>query len=328
MLDAALPPAQFGAASRSIKAGSARPPCGMRAAGTGAAAAANAALAALAANCVTATTAATLANLGPFADNGSCSYDCGFREQDWWWKANYVPYVTNAQLVPGIAQVNIGSAYHNAYQPTINWAGKDMAAYGASLTGSLALIGQIDAAIIQAGGQETPAQAAQLAAAFSNSGSQLGANLAEANQALQGLAGFLTQRQGQIGYLPALATSCQSFIHTDATNTENNLIGQIACGSGDVQNSFNAMLATIDGAFVALQPPFSAVNNNLQSALQAGQTVAGIFLILQSDSQLVSQAIAQAQALAPTDPLRQLRLNIAATSWNAFTTEANSQLLS
>jgi hypothetical protein len=299
----------------------------MRAAGTGAAGAASAALVTLAGSCAAAATAATQANLGPFADNGSCSYDCGFREQDWWWNANYVPYVTNGQLIPGIAQVNIGGAYNNAYQTTITWAGTDLATYGASLTGSLTLIAQIDAAIIHAGGDETPAQAAQLAAAFSNTGNQLSANLNEANQALQSLAGFLSQRQGQIGYLPALAKSCQSFIHTDATNTENNLIGQIACGSGDVQNSFNGMLATIDAAFAALQPPFNAVNSDVQAALQAGQSVAGIFLILQSDSQLVSQAIAEAQALAPTDPLRQFRLNIAATSWSALTTEATTQLL-
>jgi hypothetical protein len=227
--------------------------------------------------------------------------------------------------VPGVSNMNGLAAYTSAFQPVKDWVGGSMASYGASLNGSLTQIAQIDQAIIKAG-FETPEQAAELTAAFANANAQVHGNVNTADQALQNLAGYINWSQQFVGSLQSLSTARQAWITQDATNLENNLIGQIACGSGDVQNSINGMLATIATGFTAMQQPFNTVNADLQAALNAGSGVAGSLLVIQSDSQLVSNEIANALSYAPTDLLRQFHLNLAASDWSVLTTTATSKL--
>ena len=288
------------------------------------ASAATAAFATLNTDCASATAVVNQANFGPFGDNGSCDYDCGFREQTWWWKADYTPTKTN-YLVPGVAQMNSQAAYARAFQPTRTWVGTDMGNYGAALTSALNQITAIDQAIIRSG-TETPAQAQALVAAFAAANTQVQNNLGEVNGALQVLASFISGQQPFVGSLQSLAATRQAWIVTDATNLKNNLIGQIACGAGDVTNSINGMLSTIAQGFTSMQAPFATVNNDLQNALGAASQVAGVFLTIQSCSQAVTEQIAIANGFAPTDPLRQFHLNIVATTWGELASTATAQL--
>ncbi|HEX4629600.1 MAG TPA: hypothetical protein VH188_01420 [Chthoniobacterales bacterium] len=247
-------------------------------------------------------------------------------EQDWNWSANWVPSVNNGVLIPAVGQLNIASAYTVSFQLTQIWVTADLPNYNTNLLAALATINQVDTAIINAGGVETPAQAAQLTVTFGAAATILQNNLGEMNSALQKIAGFLNWQQQFIGYIQAQATSVQTAITTAATNAENNLIGDIACGDGDVRNSFNGMFADVAAKFAAMQTPFNAVNSNFQVALNAGALVAGVFLPLQGDSQLVSEYLASAQSYAPTNPLRQLKLNMAGSLWAEFVSDANTQL--
>jgi hypothetical protein len=295
----------FGVSSRRLSA-PASTDCASCSADGNPAVAAFAAFATLSTDCGSAITVINQANFGPFGDNGSCSYDCGFREQTWWWKADYTPTKTN-YLVPGVSNMNGLAAYTGAFQPVKDWVGGSMTSYGASLNGSLTLIAQIDQAIIKAG-FETPEQAAELTAAFENANAQVQGNLNTADQALQNVAGYINWSQQFVGSLQSLSTARQAWITQDATNLENNLIGQIATG------------------FTAMQQPFNTVNADLQAALNAGSGVAGSLLVIQSDSQLVSNEIANALSYAPTDQLRQFHLNLAASDWGVLTTTAISKL--
>lgn len=291
----------------------------------GAEAAALAALSALSTSCTTASGVVSQNQLGPYGDDGSCDYDCGFKEQKWSWWADYRP--TNTNLTQVVAGYNITAPYATAFQPTQTWVTTDLPAFGSSLDGNLTTIAQVDAAIVAAHGVETPQEAAKLAAAFESLATILQNNLSEANRALQNLASYLSWVQGWSGTsLPNYVTSARSYIQTNATNIEEDLLGQIACGANDVRNSFNLMFVDIDAKFATMQPGFNDVTAKLAAAIQAGQRVAGVFLVVQSDSTLVSEQVTQAQSLGPTSPLRTMHLTIAGNEWSGLVQEANFQL--
>jgi|GEM_PF-3124618 len=296
--------------------------CSALAGGSGAEAAALAAYATLNTYCINATGTVNQNPLGPYGTNGSCTHDCSY-EQTWWWKADYRP--TNTNLNASISFMNMGNSYNTAFQPTQTWVSTNLPAYNNSITGDINTILQVDTAIINAGGNATPAQTAQLAAAFSDAASVLLSNINQANQALQRLASFVNNVNPYITYMQTTATNAQAWIKTNATAIENNLIGQIACGSGDVQNSFNGMFNDVAAKFVNMQSPFNLISAGFNTALQATEKVAGIFLSLQSKSQLVSQYMNDAQALAPTNVMRKVKLNSALNVWGQFVTEANTE---
>jgi hypothetical protein len=204
--------------------------------------------------------------------------------------------------------------------------GTELPQFGVRLNSALQDIRQIDQAVIAAGGTVTPAQQNQLNTDFSSLNTMVGNDLAEANTALKTLAGFLSDEAGQSGQLANQVSSSQSYIKTDATNCENNLIGKIACGSGAVQDSFNAMFADVATQFATMQTSFNTVTSNFQTALNAGDAVAGVFLVLQSDSSMVSEQLAYTQTLSPTDPLRAMHLNIASNLWGELVSTATVQL--
>jgi hypothetical protein len=318
------PTSQFTVSDRRTSTLSPHQDCCRVSSGAGAQAAALAALATLAANCGIAADVVNQNPLGRYSDSGSCDYDCGFKEQDWNWWADYRG--TNTNLVQAVGSMNITGPYTAAFQPTQTWVNAALPGFSGSLNGSLATINRIDAAIIAAGGVETPEQDAELSAAFANLSSVVQGSLGQANQALQNLAAFLSWEQGHTGVLQNLVTSSQGYIKTDATNTENNLIGQIACGAGDVQNSFNNMFNDINNKFATMQTCFTTVTSNLLAAIKAGDSVAGVFLILQSDSSVVSEQIVQAQSYPPSSPLRQLHLNISGNEWGNLVQKANAEL--
>lgn len=291
---------------------------------SGAQAAALAALASLATTCTNAANAVNQNPLGRYDNSGSCTYDCGFMEQTWSWWADYRP--TNANLVQAVGLCNITAGYGDAFAPTQVWISKDLPQFSTAITGDLAKIAGIDQAIINAGGEITPQQQTDLNNAFDDLNKELQANLNEANGALQYLASFLSWDQGHTGDLQSTVTNSQAFIKQNATGIENDLIGQIACGAGDVQNTFNAMFTDVNNKFVAMQAYFNTVTSNLGVAVQAGSRVAGTFLVLQSDSTLVSQQVQQALSFPPTSALRTMHLNIAGQNWTDFVQEANTQL--
>jgi hypothetical protein len=292
--------------------------------GSGAQTAALAALGVLASACSAANTVVASNPLGAYGNNGSCDFDCGFKEQKWSWSTDY--RFINGNLQATVAALNFSSAYGAAFAPTQNWVSTDLLQFGTRLNSTLQDIRQIDQAIIAAGGVVSPAQQNQLTTDFTSLNTIVGNDLAEANTALQSLAGFLSDQAGQSGQLASLVTSSQSYIKTDATRCENDLIGKIACGSGAVQDSFNSMFTDVATKFATMQTSFNTVTSNFQTALSAGDSVAGVFLVLQSDSTLVSQQLALTQTFAPTDPLRALHLNIAANMWGELVSYATTQL--
>lgn len=251
-------------------------------------------------NCAAAATAVNQNQFGPYAGNGSCGYGCSY-EQYWNWSGDYRNYA-NAQLLNGLAFMNWGSSYTTAYQPTQTWLATDLPNFGS------ALLADINAAD------------------FGSANTVLQNNINEANQALQSITSFLGNASPYVGYLQTLATNLQAGIVSSATTAQNNLIGQIHCGAGDVQNSFNGMFADVAVKFINLQIPLNTVNSNFQSALQSVDLVAGVFISLQSKNQQVSQFLGRAASFPAGSPTRVMYQNAAISEWNAFVSEANSQL--
>lgn len=236
--------------------------------------------------------------LGPYGSSGSCGYDCSY-EQNWWWNADY--RFMNANLNQAIVIMNVQGSYNTAYQPTQKWLG-DLPGFN---TAMLAAIN---------------------AANFTNANAVLQNNINEVNPALQSVAGFVNFQNQYVGYLQNYATTSHNWIVQNATATENDLIGKIACGAGDVQNSFNNMFADVSAKFVNMTAPFNTVNTNFQAALQAIELVAGVFLHIQSQNQLVGQSLDKAQTYPPNSPLQQMYLQIATNEWNDIVSTANGQL--
>jgi hypothetical protein len=249
-------------------------------------------------SCNTATGVVNQNPLGPYGSNGSCDFDCSY-EQTWWWKADY--RYMNANLVQAIGVVNLQGNYTLAYRPTQNW---------------LSVLPNLNTAML----------AAINAANFTDANGLLQDNINDVNPALQSIAGFVNNENQYAGYLQNYAVTSHNSIVQNATAIENDLIGKISCGSGDVQNSFNGMFADVSAKFVNMTAPFNTVNNNFQAALQAVELVAGVFLHIQSQNQLVGQSLTTAQSYPPNSPLQQMYLKIATNEWNDLVTQANGQL--
>jgi hypothetical protein len=276
-------------------------------------------------NCASALGAIGQAALGPFSNSGSCDYDCGFMEQTWSWSANYSPY-KDSSLTPATQRMDAGGAFATAFAPVTSWRTAALPEHGARIGSDLTAIGQIDAAIVQAGGSETPAQAQALAAAFSDAVGQVDGNLGQANAALQGLAAFLSQQSAAVGMLPALNQRCQKSADSDIAATSSNLVNDLHCGGGTAQDQFNAMQTVVDASFQALVAPFAAVDSQFRTALSAASALTGVFLIVQSKSELVTEQIQAALAQPPSSPLRTMHLNIASDGWNTLVQYANANL--
>ncbi len=316
------PPSRFVVSSRRKAGSPSAPGCGC-AATSDAQGAQAAALAALDASCTAAEAVVSQNPLGPYADSGSCSYDCGTMEQNWNWSADY--RAVGANLQNCLAGMDFSQPYAVAYQATASWVGSGLPGISTAIGGDLQAIQQTDAAIAGAGGDATPAQQAQLASAFGDLGTQLSNNLGLLDQALQQLAGFVSSEQGQGGAVDSLVASSKAYIQSDATTAENNLLGQIACGSGDVQGSFGGMFQDVANKFATMQASFAPVDANFQASFGAVQLVTGAFLVLQQDSDMVSKRLASAQAMAPTDPLRAMDLTIAGNLWADLVASADAQ---
>jgi hypothetical protein len=277
----------------------------------------------LANNCAAAVTAVNNANLGRFSNDGSCDYDCGFMEQDWNWWFDFTNQKA-ATLLPAVNACNIQGPFMTAYSPTQQWL-VDLSQYGASLTQSLTQISQIDAAI-KASGNETPQQAQQLTAAFGNAATQAGNSLNEMNGALQQLAGYISGVQPGLGGLAAQSVNIQKADDAQIAGWRDNLIGQIACGSGTVTDQFAAAQAVLDGSFISFQPPFIAIDSQAGTALHDASVLPGAMLILQTDSSSFTDELNKAQNYPPASPLRTLHLNNATQDWTTLTTYAQAQL--
>lgn len=249
-------------------------------------------------SCGTATGIVNQNPLGPYGSSGSCGYDCSY-EQNWWWNADY--RFINANLNQAVATMNAQGNYNTAYQPTQKWLG-DLPGFNTAIL------------------------AAINAANFTDANAVLQNNINEVNPALQSVANFVTSENTYVGYLQNYATNSHNWIVQNATATENDLIGKIACGAGDVQNSFNNMFADVSAKFVNMTAPFNTVNTNFQAALQAVELVAGAFLHIQSQNTLVGQSLSTAQTYPSGSALQKMYLQIATNEWNDLVTEANSQL--
>lgn len=236
--------------------------------------------------------------LGPYADNGSCGYGCSY-EQEWNWHADYTP--TNSNLIQAVMFVNCGGVYNTAYQPTLRWLGTDLPNF------SNALITAINSSD------------------FDGAYTVLQNNINEANQALESLVSFVNTNQN-VGYLQTFSQNAQNWIINDARALQNDLIGKIHCGDGDVQNSINGMLGNVAAKFVNMQTSFNTVSSNLQSALQAVDLVSGVFISLQSRNRVVKDFISRASSFPSGSPTRQMYQNMAINEWNVFVSQANSQL--
>jgi hypothetical protein len=285
------------------------------------------AFAALHTICGAANTAVGAANFGPFGDDGSCNYDCGFMTQNWNWNADYTSWAKNLNLLPGVATMDAGAGYSVAFAPATAWLTKTLPATTTALNGFLGVtIPQIDQAIIDNGGVPTPQQTAELAAAFNGALAQVNLCVAEANQALQNVAAFVIGQSHRTGSLQNLIASMRTSVDSAINSGAENLENQLHCGQGDVQDQFNAMQTTVDASLVSLGPPLTAVNSQFTAALSAASAVAGVFLNIQSDSQVVTDQINLAQAEPPTSPVRTLHLNAATNEWSALASSAQTKL--
>lgn len=288
--------------------------------GPPAASAAFAALNKLNAVCDSAVSAVNAANFGPFTNEGSCTFDCSTKKAYWDWTTDYTNWArqTLGQLILGMEFLG---PFTNAFAPAQQWATSGLPGYGSKITAAINDIRQIDA-VIKSTGTETPAQQQALAADFGTALSQVNSSLGEANAALQSLAGFLSRIVGRSISPQPYQTQVDNWITTDM----NNSVAKAPCGADDMRSQFVAMKSAVDASFVSLQTPFNNVNSQYNAAVGAGDVVAGVFLNIQTKSQLVTDFLTKAQNVSPTSPLRGPYLNIAASDWADLVTYSQTQL--
>lgn len=286
---------------------------------TGAQTNALAALALLNTACADGTTVVNQHPLGPYNGTGSCSPLCS-QTYNWQYRFDFTFF--NSLINTTIGTVNLGSGYNDAFQPTQTWLETNLPNYSNALTGNITTILQIDTAVKNAGGTITPEQTAQLATAFSNLNTVLQNNLNEFNNGLQKIAAFLNQQNSQINYLQNQAANFQANIQ----GTISGVVINVPCGKNDIEMFFDSVRSQVNSIFSTMQPSFNTINYNFQTALQAIEKVAGVFLSLQTNNDLITRFINQAQTLPPVSINRMLLLENAVGTWNDLVTEANLQL--
>ncbi len=284
-----------------------------------------ASLTVLAQACASALAQVDTAMLGRFSNDGSCSYDCGFREQDWNWWFDFTGQKA-ISLQPRVGASDIQQPFTVAYGPSAAWVATDIPSQTTAINQLIATILAIDAAIIQAGGHETPQQADALRQAFANLTSDSDSALDTMNAALQQLSAYLSWVSPTLGGLAAFCSALQKSNDAQIAGWCDNLIGQIACGDGDVRGQFAAAQIILDAAFATLYAAFAAVDTAALQSLRTASVLPGLLVNLQSDFAIFDQQVSQAHGYAPTSPLRTMHLNIAKTSWAELASYAETNL--
>ena len=102
--------------------------------------------------CAAAVAGINAAYFGPFGNDGSCDYDCGFKEQTWWWKADFTTYARTNYLIPSVTQVDCSAGFGNAVAPAAPWRDVQLPAASADFASAIGTIRTIDAAVAAQGG--------------------------------------------------------------------------------------------------------------------------------------------------------------------------------
>lgn len=276
--------------------------------------------------CAAAIAGINAANVGSFGNDGSCDYDCGLKEQTWWWKADFTTYVKTNSLIPSVSQIDCSAGFGNAFAPTGQWRDGQLPAASADFASAIETIRQIDAAVAGQGGVPTAAQTLALNQAFAAAAQARTNCVQSVNGAVQTLASFISYEQGFVSYLPGQANGCAAQITTWINQQSQNLIGQLACGGDDCQGQFNAMQATVTAAFVGLQTPLATAGAQLGTALQATALITGALINIQADLGGILDQLTQARNEPPASPLRTMHLNIVVNDWNDMVAYVQQQL--
>lgn len=276
-------------------------------------------------SCAAAATALQAANFGPFQMGYKCSYDCcDSMEETWSWDPNWSSWAQSG-LSPSIACINCCSNYLAINNQLQDWVTTTLPASGQNISAAINSIIKIEQAIIAAGGVPTPGQQQQLTALFESTNSSTKNVQAQVNGLIQSLASFVSNYSGYIGYLQTRSGVIQAAIDGNIVSCMNQVLGNAHCGQGTITAQFDSAKATVDLSFSGLQSTFSTANNDLVTALQAAESVSGIFINLQTDIQTVLNNIQKAQA-APSAALGIFSLDIAAKDWNQLVAYATANL--
>ena len=285
-----------------------------------------AALTTLEALCSSAAAAVEAAALGPYSDDGSCTYDCGFMEQDWNWKIDFTQQKA-ANLVPWIMGSGILAPFSAAYSPTSAWL-SSLSQSGVAILASHDEIVGIDAAIKRAGGVATPAQLQQLGAAFEAIRAEASHSCGQLNAALQQVAGYLAWVQPSLGGVASSVANLQKEDDAQLATMRDDLISNLACGGGTVTDQFAAAQVCVDAAFATLQPPCLAVDSQSAAAMASADWLPGAEVLLQGDFALFQDDLGKARTEPPATPLRVMYLKLAMQTWNQLVADAQSDLAS
>ncbi|MBA2238220.1 MAG: hypothetical protein H0W24_05910 [Lysobacter sp.] len=275
--------------------------------------------------CGTANAAIAAGSFGRFSNDGDCSYDCGFKEQDWNWWFDVSDWMRNGYFYPWVTGNDLLGPFTNAFSATRQWVLQSLPGTDQRVTAAIAGINSIDAAIAQSG-SETPQQAGQLAVFFADAQNNVGGNLTWANQALQTLAAYISWISQPSPSVTTLLANTTTTVDTWIQNQAMDLMGQLSCGSGTVQDQYNGARDVVNQSIALLANPFTAVANQAAVAIDAGSAVAGAFLPIQSMSDLVTQNLTQAQTYPAGSALRLMHMTEAAQNWQDLVSYAQAQL--
>lgn len=292
-----------------------------RAAGDNNAAAAFAAFAALTPKISAARTAVSSANFGPIKISDSCDYDCNFKEWHWWFE-----FDGRAALpFPGtLSAMDAGGVYKTAFGSVQKLLGT-FATAKAALKAQVDIISAIDEKVIKEGGP-TRQQVLDLLAAFKAAREAVTASESLDDTAIQKISSFETQYKGYKGALQAQATSTQQSFDAGIQHWRDKLLGDAKCGTGTLISKFKGVTDTVNASIASLSPSFAAANTAFDTAMTAVTRVLGNLVATQSSYTAVLDALAEAEKLAPTSPMRKIKLGIATTTFANLVTYADTNL--
>jgi hypothetical protein len=262
--------------------------------------------------------------LGPYRMGVACQYDCvlGICWKEARWNAE-LDLSTRADLQSVIGEVERASdRYHAAIEPARGWLRNTLPQFSVQFSQHTATIRSTAAAIRQAHGRVTPAQAATLDAAFTAILAELKRGQDHMEQAARAVAEFLLAFDAAMR--PVTDAGWAPVIDAEV-NTMRAQANGLPCGAARANHMITEMVHDFSGAVSQIKSSLRHAELTAIEVNRATGTFVGALGSIVDQYGNVAAQVATAESL-PTSIIQDLHLDIAADEWTALSQYATQNI--
>lgn len=273
------------------------------------------------------------ADFGPFALRGSCNYNgvwycLGTRCTTFSWTWTFPTYTwLRSDLDQRYQQVQqISLQFEDRFAPVRGWMSNTLPAFDQQFDAARLRMQAAEVVLLQPDAPEPEAQAARQA--IVQEIAQLGASLQQGvdqlKQGLAGLALFNQQLEASLAMLEPARADMERMIAADESQM-NHTVGNWPCGADGARQAYDGVKKTVRAQFQSVVEAGRGFGVSAARTDEAVSLILGRVLALLNEHQQVLQGL-QAARMSPAAALLQIRISMAASSWQELVVHARRQL--